>query len=91
MSFSEKLSVLHSSHIISDLDKISDYIAFLYQGSLVFCEEKDRILEEYGIFHTTNADHRTDCWQQIYYGLSFLPRSYSACYFWKNVRQVIPG
>ncbi len=60
MSFSEKLSVLHSSHIISDLDKISYYISFLYQGRLVFCEEKDRMLEKYGFFHTTNADHRTD-------------------------------
>ncbi len=51
----EDHSVLLSSHIVSDLEKISDYIAFLHQGSLVFCEEKDRLLEEYGILYTTNA------------------------------------
>ena len=51
----EDHSVLLSSHIISDLEKISDYIAYLHQGSLVFCEEKDRLLEEYGILYTTNA------------------------------------
>lgn len=51
----EDHSVLLSSHIISDLEKISDYIAYLHQGKLVFCEEKDRLLEEYGILHTTSA------------------------------------
>ena len=49
-------SVLISSHIISDLEKISDYIAYLHQGNLVFCEEKDRLLEEYGILHISNED-----------------------------------
>ena len=39
-----------SSHILSDLEKLCDYIAFLHQGRLLFCDEKDRLLEEYGIF-----------------------------------------
>ena len=47
----EDHSVLMSSHIISDLEKISDYIACLHHGTLMFCEEKDRLLEEYGILH----------------------------------------
>ena len=51
----EDHSVLISSHIISDLEKISDYIAFLHQGKLLFCEEKDRLLETYGILHVTEA------------------------------------
>ena len=38
------------SHILSDLEKLCDYIAFLHQGRLLFCDEKDRLLEEYGIF-----------------------------------------
>lgn len=38
-----------SSHIVSDLEKICDYIAFLHKGRLLLCEEKDRIMEEYGI------------------------------------------
>ena len=44
-------SVLISSHIVSDLEKLCDYIAFLHNGKLVLCEEKDRLLEKYGIIH----------------------------------------
>ena len=46
----EDHSILLSSHILSDLEKLCDYIAFLHQGRLLFCDEKDRLLEEYGIF-----------------------------------------
>ena len=49
----ETHSVLISSHILSDLEKICDYIAFLHQGQLLFCEEKDALLERYGIFNDT--------------------------------------
>lgn len=52
----EDHSILISSHIISDLEKISDYIAFLHQGKLLLCEEKDRLLEEYGILQVTTAE-----------------------------------
>ena len=45
----ENHSVLLSSHIVSDLEKICDYIAFLHRGKLVLFEEKDRLLEEYAI------------------------------------------
>ena len=51
----EDHSILISSHILSDLEKLCDYIAFLHQGRLLFCEEKDRLLEEYGIFNDTAA------------------------------------
>ena len=51
----EDHSILISSHILSDLEKLCDYIAFLHQGRLLFCEEKDRLLEEYGIFSDTTA------------------------------------
>lgn len=47
-------SILLSSHITSDLEKISDYIAYLHQGSLIFCEEKDILRETYGILHATS-------------------------------------
>ena len=43
-------SILISSHILSDLEKLCDYIAFLHQGRLLFCREKDALLEEYGVF-----------------------------------------
>lgn len=42
-------SILISSHIISDLEKLCDYIAFIHKGKLIFCREKDGLLEEYGI------------------------------------------
>ena len=43
----EDHSILISSHIVSDLEKLCDYIVFLKQGTLMLCEEKDRLLEEY--------------------------------------------
>lgn len=46
----EDHAILISSHILSDLEKLCDYIAFLHQGKLLFCEEKDRLLETYGLF-----------------------------------------
>ena len=49
----EDHSILISSHILSDLEKLCDYIAFLHQGRLLFCDEKDRLLETYGIFAGT--------------------------------------
>lgn len=52
----ESHSVLLSSHIVSDLEKICDYIAFLHKGKLVFCEEKDRLLEQYSIVRLTKAE-----------------------------------
>ncbi len=42
-------SILISSHIVSDLEKLCDYIAFIHKGKLILCEEKDRLLEKYCI------------------------------------------
>lgn len=47
----ENHSILISSHIVSDLEKICDYIAFIHKGRLLLYEEKDRLREEYGIIH----------------------------------------
>ncbi len=52
----ESHSILISSHIVSDLEKLCDYIAFLHQGKLLLCEEKDRLLSEYGILHCTRQE-----------------------------------
>lgn len=49
----ENHSVLISSHIVSDLEKLCDYIAFLHKGKLLLCEEKDRLLADYGMIHCT--------------------------------------
>ena len=52
----ENHSILISSHIVSDLEKICDSIAFIHKGRLLFCEEKDRLMEEYALLKLTKAD-----------------------------------
>ena len=49
----EDHSVVLSSHIVSDLEKICDYVAFLHRGRLVLMEEKDRLLEDYALVKLT--------------------------------------
>lgn len=51
----ESHAILISSHIVSDLEKLCDYVAFLHKGKLLLCEEKDLLLSKYGIFHCTAA------------------------------------
>lgn len=51
----ESHAILISSHIVSDLEKLCDYIAFLHKGKLLLCEEKDVLLSKYGIVHGTAA------------------------------------
>ncbi len=54
----ETHSVLISSHIVSDLEKICDYIAFLHKGKLMLCEEKDALYENYLMLHCTDEQLR---------------------------------
>jgi ABC-2 type transport system ATP-binding protein len=49
----EDHSILISSHIVSDLEKLCDYIAFLHKGKLMLCEGKDQLLADYGLIHCT--------------------------------------
>lgn len=49
----ENHSILISSHIVSDLEKLCDYIAFIHKGKLMLYEEKDRLLEQYCFINTT--------------------------------------
>ncbi len=51
----EERSILISSHIVSDLEKLCDTIAFLHKGRLLLCEEKDALREEYALWHGTAA------------------------------------
>lgn len=45
----ETKSVFISSHILSDLEKAADYIAFLHDGKLVFMEEKDILRDDFAL------------------------------------------
>ena len=49
----ENHSILISSHIVSDLEKLCDTIAFLHKGRLLLCEDKDTLREEYALWHGT--------------------------------------
>ncbi|WP_461613648.1 ABC transporter ATP-binding protein [Clostridium sp. Marseille-QA1073] len=50
----ENKSLIFSSHITMDLEKIADYITFINNGKIVFSEEKDSIIESYGIVKGDN-------------------------------------
>lgn len=45
----ESNSIFVSSHIISDLEKICDYITFIHNGKIILSETKDDLLDNYGI------------------------------------------
>ena len=52
----EEHSILISSHITSDLEKVADYITYLHQGKVVLSEAKDVIQDSYGRLGCTAAD-----------------------------------
>ena len=55
----ETHSVFMSSHIISDLEKVCDYITFIHKGKLIFSETKDTLLEQYALVKCSEIDIQT--------------------------------
>ena len=53
----ENHSVLISSHIVSDLEKICDYVVFIHKGNVILSEEKDRLLEKYALLAMERAQY----------------------------------
>jgi len=51
---SEKKSILFSTHITSDIERIADYITFILNGEIVFSKSKDEIMESYAIIKGGN-------------------------------------
>lgn len=45
----ENHSVLFSTHMTSDLDKVADYVTFIHDGKLIFSSPKDDLIDHYGI------------------------------------------
>ncbi|MBP3616954.1 MAG: ABC transporter ATP-binding protein [Lachnospiraceae bacterium] len=41
----ERMSIIFSTHITEDLDKVADYVAMMEKGRLLFFETKDELLE----------------------------------------------
>lgn len=52
----EQCSILMSSHILSDLDKICDYITFIHKGKIHFSETKESLMEKYGLLKCSLED-----------------------------------
>lgn len=52
----ENKSIFMSSHILSDLEKVCDYICFIHKGQIIFTESKDELLENYGVLKCTNDE-----------------------------------
>ena len=46
-------AILLSSHITSDLDKIADYITFIHAGRVALSEQRDELLDTYGVLRCT--------------------------------------
>lgn len=53
----EEHTILISSHIISDLEKVADYITFIHDGKIVFSESKDELIYNYGILRCKKEDY----------------------------------
>ena len=45
----ERKSVLFSTHVTSDLERIADFVTFIREGELVFTLPKDELRDEWGI------------------------------------------
>lgn len=45
----EEATVFYSTHITSDLDKVADYLVFIYNGNIILKGDKDSILENHSI------------------------------------------
>lgn len=52
----EEKSILFSTHITSDLDKIADYITFIHSGEIVFSKDKDELINDYGVIKCGKDD-----------------------------------
>ncbi len=53
----EEHTILMSSHIISDLEKVADYITFIHEGKIVFSKSKDELIYGYGIVRCGKEDY----------------------------------
>jgi ABC-2 type transport system ATP-binding protein len=54
----EEHTILLSSHITSDLEKVADYITFIHNGRIVFCKSKDDLIYNYGVVHCGQEDYK---------------------------------
>ncbi len=88
----ENIGILISSHIISDLEKISDYITYIQKGKIVFSKATSELMEEYKIIKGDKALlSKLD--EKVIYGLRETPYGFEGIikdkYIEKSIRQKI--
>ncbi len=49
-------SILYSTHLTEELDKIADFITFLYNGRQQFSVSKEELMEQYGLLRGSARD-----------------------------------
>ena len=49
-------SILFSTHLTEELDKIADYLTFLYNGKQMFSSSKEELMERYGLFRGSDKE-----------------------------------
>ena len=64
----ERKSVLFSTHITSDLDKIADYITLIDHGKILFSQSKEDLIEGYALC-SVNKEEMTDSLKSQLLGL----------------------
>ena len=75
----EEHSILLSSHITSDLEKVADYITFIHAGKIVFSKTKDDILEQYGVVKCEKT--RAAAWTARIYQAGATANSTPSCWW----------
>ncbi|WP_346870348.1 ABC transporter ATP-binding protein [Clostridium sp. UBA5119] len=88
----ENVGILISSHIISDLEKISDYITYIQKGKIVFSKATSELMEEYKIIKGDKA-LLSNLDEKVIYGLRETPYGFEGIikdkHIEKSIRQKI--
>lgn len=77
----EDHSILLSSHITSDLEKIADYIVFIHNGEIILSKTKDELIYEYGVIRCSENDFHNILSEDI---LSSMKKDYQIDVLIKN-------
>ena len=73
----EENSILFSTHLTSDLDRVADYITFLHQGRMVLSEPKDDLYERFSLVKGGPGD-LTDSLRRELIGVKEGPHGFEA-------------
>ena len=69
----ESNSIIFSSHITTDIERVADYVSFIHNGKSLITEVKDTLIYEYGIIRCGFSEFKKLDKEKI---ISFLKRDY---------------